>query len=1119
MGRAIDEYFAEYPEELPDYEALTESQQHIYIHRWIAKDAAVQVSVLGATDDAGDLITSREEIVELLKYAIEGEASIQLPNVTWYDDPPNETTFNWGEDGDKTLLTNSPYGNRNDEIWGPAAAIIEEEYEAILDPTGGYTDQELNDLMGPPSSIGQRATDIYAKFQAKYVEIAADKVPSFDGDETDGVLAVEGEFERVEAKDARKDLAKAAEARQAKRTAAQRLASQQVKTIDFKEQCFLLAKIFDLVKIRRTQIEPNERPRTLPYSEDGQPNASLLIEGEPYGMLNKLTAYPSTASLLNLSTADLSQLQPRIELFKVGQDASGNEVSQPITFDGATGKDQLKTLISSKGKRGVGVGIKDFTFSYEGNNPFAVKKSIQASLTLFANSLDDILRERDGYRYIDLALKTGGEKVREALMEARFAEQSVGSVEETPSETSDTLKPHAKSVSNVIDRQIENLSYLNYRIKAVVGWQKPNNSAGISGGEIQTAVNDSFVTLNLTPTIHEFDFDETGRITLKIQYYAFVEESFDERLFNIFSDPGVFKNLTERNLKYRSLDAACGSKPLAEFKKKTREKVQQDKEKALQSIFNMLSARSKIRYMSIPHSELKSFNKEGPYYNLSNLSKMKVQTLKGTQASKAAKNISADIQQNAGGDKEDGKSSIEFVNTKVANANSAQLVFFYLSDLIDVIMAGIETNLKGATHTLIEIEEADKDKMIMQGFLMEESASLAKAYENWKKYRIMLGTAEIVNGANPEQISFANIGDIPISLRYFMEWLTSKTLKKDDVVFPIATFINSLVNNLVSTFLNDDTCFNGDIKQSVRLFQSAITGYKRNKDDPSDPVTYYINKYRKALKKPTIGRLPIDAIYVPKPILNVSGDPSSPVVNPGAENEIHYMFFYAGRVQPVDKQNGDYYQDLRNGIHHYMLGRDRGIIKNIKLKKTDVPYLKEVRYLGNEYDGLAQLREVYDVTIDTYANVNAFPGLYIFVDPRGFVPNMEMNLKQKGFQVDDLSDYGIGGYYMIIRSEHSFGPGKANSTITAKWVAESGQDSKKSVSSPNVESLAKCSIFKGDGESESTGSPVADARVVAKNEYNEIAYGTSDASTGDSTGDAYPESHPEPDQAPSEWGP
>ena len=75
------------------------------------------------------------------------------------------------------------------------------------------------------------------------------------------------------------------------------------------------------------------------------------------------------------------------------------------------------------------------------------------------------------------------------------------------------------------------------------------------------------------------------------------------------------------------------------------------------------------------------------------------------------------------------------------------------------------------------------------------------------------------------------------------------------------------------------------------------------------------------------------------------------------------------------------------------------------------------------YDGLRQLRVVYDVEIDSYANVQTFPGTYIYVDPTGFDP---------GFQVDKISltELGVGGYYMIIRSEHEFAAGKA---IVFEW--------------------------------------------------------------------------------------
>ena len=42
--------------------------------------------------------------------------------------------------------------------------------------------------------------------------------------------------------------------------------------------------------------------------------------------------------------------------------------------------------------------------------------------------------------------------------------------------------------------------------------------------------------------------------------------------------------------------------------------------------------------------------------------------------------------------------------------------------------------------------------------------------------------------------------------------------------------------------------------------------------------------------------------------------------------------------------------------------------------------LKEARFEAEGYDGLQQLREVYNVEVDCYANFNVFPGAKIYVD-------------------------------------------------------------------------------------------------------------------------------------------
>ena len=131
------------------------------------------------------------------------------------------------------------------------------------------------------------------------------------------------------------------------------------------------------------------------------------------------------------------------------------------------------------------------------------------------------------------------------------------------------------------------------------------------------------------------------------------------------------------------------------------------------------------------------------------------------------------------------------------------------------------------------------------------------------------------------------------------------------------------------------------------------------------------------------------------------------------------MVFLAGRSHPKDKQQGDAFDDASRGVFHYILGRDSGVVKTIKLDRTTITGLKEVRFEQEGFDGLEQLREVYDVSIDTFAMPTVVPGTYIFVDPRGFAPETNPydpsgalipNLNLKGVE---LTKYGIGGYFMV----------------------------------------------------------------------------------------------------------
>ena len=833
--------------------------------------------------------------------------------------------------------------------------------------------------------------------------------------------------------------------------------------MNYKEQCYLLAKILQLSNYKALLVDPghatistmnfvhnegvkaaaeySNKPKQLPYYK-GSSNSSIVIQGDPYGFVNKLTQDGRTAEFFNLESHKLSALQPRIELLKVEKDADGIEYEIPVNFDTSPTKKTIENSFKKKGRRGFGSGIKSFSFKYEGSNPFAVKKSISAKLVIFANSFDELVRprgrDRGRYRLIDLVLKTGKSE-----------------------EASDLI---GKAFKRIQDAKQYNL---DFRLKAVVGWSQPGAS-GIFGSTAQSekktlidAVDASYVTLNLTPTVHDFNIDDSGRVELSIDYLAYIDEAFDSPNYNVFATPDLNALTFHREVRRKDDLVKCGpSKTSTEAPSQTDAPVSAPKDADLQlenekimglrRLIAGLSRNKRIFFTTIPRDELALFTTEGPYYEKANA------LLDISADFNGAATLSADLKallretQDTSADIDDSTQyqisqmrNLLFSNT-VIDIENEHIAFFFLSDLVDVVLANIESSLAGTEQKIDQLSAAGYSKAT-PAEMQNEVQRIKRLERNFKKLRIVLGPLEITDPKNLINSKFLSIGDVPISIKYFLSWLSTEMMAKAVTNYPLSSFINKFMNTMLRDFLNDDSCFTKGIQQKARLFQTVITDYsdRPGTDAQLDSLTLIADKENRRVY------LNSDAAYpnsvggsstagappgYHKRLLNTAGPPKS--TKGTFPQEKNYMIFHSGRTQPTERQNGIRSEDESRGIFHYLLGKDRGIIKTISLKRTSTTGHKEVRFESQGYDGLQQLREVYDVDIECYANVNAFPGTYIFVDPRGFAPSLTYDLKSEGFDFADLTDYGIGGYFMIITSEHTFGPGQATTNIQAKWVAQ-----------------------------------------------------------------------------------
>ena len=848
-----------------------------------------------------------------------------------------------------------------------------------------------------------------------------------------------------EAKQARDTAAAAATAaiQQEEATAPAGPSIPKAKSIKFKEQCFLLAKLFQLVKykVEVLENEAGEEQKPLPYM-GANGNACLMVHSDPFAFINRLVTYGTQTELITMSTEEISNLQPRIRLYKLIELDDGSESQLEYSFNSNAGED-IEDLLTTKDKRGFGVGIESFTIRYEGSDPYAAKRMIKGRLTLHANSFDEILKIRGSptdpdkqYTYADLALKTGG---------------STGKYKEIKQNL--TAAEHNQTIGEPYS--------LNFKLKAVFGWSAPNSVVGSARME---ALINSFVTVNLQPTTHEFAFQDDGTVKFIINYQAWIDTHFNQKGFSVFTGTkSINANMIERKLRLQQLNEECDAENVAKFKREQIEKISEDRTSAVSSIIDTLLVKGRVRFIELPASQLKKFNTEGPFYELKN-EELQIGTMPAS--STLQEDVKEDIRPEKGAE-EDGK----LLKKTVDNPSGTNVSFFYVSDLIDAVLNNIEVKLRDYEELVYQA----KGQSIKAGFPIDDELANNEAYlglkyyNTFKKMRIVLGPMEIVNPSNPADTIVVSLGDLPISVKYFMEWMSGVSLQKDRRDFNLAAFVKKLIITLINSFINDKTCFSTTAMQPIRLREATFTAYNRGPDFPSDPITQLINDTREAKPK----NLYISRLFTEvgetadlRPILNLSE-----VNGPGeVENEYHYLIFYASRARPMGLLTGDYETDLEQGIHHYTIGADRGIVKGINLVRDARPGVPEARYEAEKYDGLQQLRETYRVDMQCYANPHLFPGSYIFIDPKGWVPYLDPEI-QEYLNVDNLTDFGIGGYYMVITAEHSFGPGQADTQVNANWVAQiSRQKEDPAVAATNPQTKPKGNNKCAVGEKEDSPS-------------------------------------------------
>jgi len=846
----------------------------------------------------------------------------------------------------------------------------------------------------------------------------------------------------------------------------------------FSEQCILIDYI-DLIAL--TGFMTNLQG----YSNFKIIDCDSNKGGGAYNIISKLTSNDGVDDFLNLPPSALATLIPKIKLFK--EVYKGNRITgKPsdlveFVFEDFYSKRNIDDIFGTTSfKRVGGAGLSEVSWVLNGKNPAEAGKVLEATLKFEFQTVADLL----GDRFDPATGGIVGAGSLEGGIDYNYTANFVDLILHPPGRTDNFNKraEQAKERGEYVP--------LFYRIRMDVGWAIPDLVDGTLPGltlaetqRIKSELSRQNMSMILNLVSHEFDISENGKISLTVNYNGALEASMNSNhanvlnqflRYNLGDEADKKEEIEDLRGKINELDEYIKCLNISnpreedvelyeqwkteiqtEFDSKTDNFDERQDRKRAGSYKEFLSMINKeVNTLVVSEEEIEewqnSIDKGLPRPKLSGYSDLMNQDYLREQA-----------KQQSGGFSAFAMAVLDWATgapPKPGQGENADLANETISEAVenpDQVESTIEEFKDGAQ---------DPEKGYIQFFYLGDI--IAAAAETMKPINnpmagddtFILGPVVITHPRTGDKIH-CNLADLPISYNEFQTFFFETIVRKQLTSYSISQFLRDIMERFVKRILQPSNCFPNN-RQS-RSIDVALTNFAISKklsvakgirnysmlpsDLPPKPADnpenikklseWYSNKWN--AEKP--GRLYIESITeqeLQELTIVESGDP---VVN--------CLMFYMNSYL-ASELVGDIAFDRKNGIYHFWLGADTGIVKSIEYSRTDTEGLREARQ--SEAGNLGQIRDVYDANVKLVGNSLFLPGMKIFLHPPmafgdptadGYDPNGERLPDSIPSGYPSMANLlGIGGYYDIITVESGISrSGQYETTLTCKFAQSGGK--------------------------------------------------------------------------------
>jgi len=811
----------------------------------------------------------------------------------------------------------------------------------------------------------------------------------------DAALAKEME-ERRKAAAAAKARREAMDLANKRSAAADKAKEKQREREKFAGQCTLLGNLEKIKKQYREQnkSEIREKGNNLVHAGSAYSDRFYLLNhtGQEHSKIPSLLSLPKkdAVKMFTEVTPDIiSALTPKIRLFKVFNQGAGDKYKEvEFIFENITNVD-MNSFMDSAMDKGHGAGIKSFSFSFDGTTPATARKDIKAELVLYFQNFLDLTKKRkftpnEEYSFVELLLFPSA-----------------------PPKDQPNRHPYRYSAGD-------------YKIRADVGWQSRNDDAFIQILNKRCAldpvfkdIKDPLTTFNdglnkinksfyLNMIDHDLDIKPDGTVEVKITYAAYIESTLRSSSLDALSTPEsiAVKRLQDKKMRELITGGHCSDFDL-NYIRGLFSKNQENFVKAqYQSIKRRLIQRQKVYHADVTSVHIRDFVNDG-----------KMPVLGDGDIHIARNKFEYDLDQIEQMNKGDYKQKINF---------------FFIGDLLHTIL-----------DCMYEPAGAVDEEYDPYG---AGSISQGKMRSDVARTRLLLSSFVYDDyNSTPEdkkqKFNDINLSEIPVSFEYFQKWMTENVVEPDRKSYPVLDFIRDLCQMIINLFL--ETCINRQVDKSISLETGQILALATTTGNEPMAAMRSLSKGDK-VKGNVPYMINVDKRHNSKDLpLNTSE------YGTNIDDFWNYVFIY-----PVTSMNasthtgkGKKHIDEEEGIYHYQIGSNRGLLKTVKFSKVDMQYIREARFFNHGHDGLMQLGAVYKATLNMIGNTLYYPGMELFIDPRGLGgPDFDPTIPQEVDKNDVIrreasiaNALGIGGYHIVTKVKSTITPEKFETVVDAQF--------------------------------------------------------------------------------------